>query len=258
VSLIGLSFLLELWLAEVEWSAACRAWVRPSLPPGSLPLVTAILGAVVMPHNLFLHSEIIQSREWNLQDKVVIRRQLRFEFLDTLFSMGIGWVVNSAMIITAAATFFRHGVAVTELAQAQELLHHLLGPAAALLFALALLLSGVSSSITAGMAGSSIMAGLFGEPYNIRDVHSRLGAGVTYLVALLAILVIPDPFQGLIYSQIFLCLQLPLTVLLLVTLTSSRKVMGEFANSLPTRVLLAACAAIVTVLNIQLLLSLVG
>lgn len=80
-----------------------------------------------MPHNLFLHSEIIQSRHWNLEDKALMEKQLRFEFVDTLFSMSIGWAINSAMILLAAATFFVHGVSVSELQQAQELLVPLLG-----------------------------------------------------------------------------------------------------------------------------------
>lgn len=92
-----------------------------------------------MPHNLFLHSEIIQSRHWNLKDKKLMEKQLRFEFVDTLFSMSIGWAINSAMILLAAATFFVHGVSVSELQQAQELLVPLLGANAAHIFAIALL-----------------------------------------------------------------------------------------------------------------------
>ena len=90
-------------------------WVTPSIPEGSILIVMSVLGAVVMPHNLFLHSEIIQSREWNLKDETVIRRQLKFEFVDTLFSMGVGWGINSAMVIIAAAAFFGR-TRVTELA----------------------------------------------------------------------------------------------------------------------------------------------
>lgn len=87
----------------------------------------SVPGAVVMPHNLFLHSEIIQSRQWNLKDKKVIKKQLNYEFLDTLFSMLIGWAINSAMILLAAATFFHTKTPVTELQQANRLLEPLLG-----------------------------------------------------------------------------------------------------------------------------------
>src|SRR5665648_566651 len=106
VSIIGISFLYELHLIDVDWVTAGVAWVKPSIPEGSMLLLMSVLGAVVMPHNLFLHSEVIQSRQWNLQDEKIIKKQLKFEFADTLFSMIIGWAINSAMIILAAATFF--------------------------------------------------------------------------------------------------------------------------------------------------------
>jgi manganese transport protein len=109
VSLIGIAFLFELHLIRVPWEEVAAGWVRPALPAGSLFIVMSVLGAVVMPHNLFLHSEIIQSRRWNLGDDKTIRRQPRFEFTDTLMSMSVGWAINSALIIVAAATFFGRG-----------------------------------------------------------------------------------------------------------------------------------------------------
>jgi manganese transport protein len=122
VSIIGLSFLYEIFLVDVDWSAAGISWVKPSIPEGSVFLIMSVLGAVVMPHNLFLHSEVIQSRQWNLQDEKIIKKQLKFEFADTLLSMIIGWAINSAMIILAAATFFKTGTKVEELQQAQSIL----------------------------------------------------------------------------------------------------------------------------------------
>ncbi len=256
VSLIGISFIIELLFVRVDWPAALTAWVKPSLPHGSLVIVLGILGAVVMPHNLFLHSEIIQSREWNLKDEKIIKRQLDFEFKDTLFSMSVGWIINSAMLILAAATFYAHGITVTELPQAHNMMHPILGPAAALIFAIALLLAGIASSLTAGMAGATIMAGMFGEEYNLKDLHSRLGVILTFGLAFVIVLFITDPLKGLIYSQIVLSIQLPFTVFLLVFLTSSKKVMGKFVNPLFTKGFLLICAAVVTYLNIRLLLSL--
>ncbi len=155
VSLIGLSFIYELTLVKIHWGQAAVAWVVPSMPHGSIPIIMSVLGAVVMPHNLFLHSEIIQSRQWNLKDKDVIKHQLRFEFADTLFSMLVGWGINSAMILVAAATFFVQGTGVDQLEQAQAMLRPILGDAAAVVFALALLMAGLSSSVTAGMAGGA-------------------------------------------------------------------------------------------------------
>ena len=255
VSLIGLSFLFELTLVDVPWGRAAAGWVVPSFPDGSLPIVMAVLGAVVMPHNIFLHSEVVQSRRWDLGDEAVIRRQLKYEFADTLFSMGVGWAINSAMILVAAAAFFGREP-VTELGQAQRMLGPLLGPAAAAVFALALILAGLSSSVTAGMAGGTVFAGMFGEPYDIKDLHSRVGAAGTLVAAAAAVFLIGDPFRGLVVSQMLLSVQLPLTIVTQIRLTSSREVMGKYANGKALKVLLWAVAAVVIVLNVFLLRAL--
>lgn len=256
VSLIGLSFLYELWLVDVDWVAAAVGWVTPTFPENSMLIITGVLGAVVMPHNLFLHSEVIQSREWNLEDEVVIKKQLKYEYYDTLISMIIGWAINSAMIIMAAAVFFRSGEVVDELGQAQQLLVPLVGSQAGTIFAGALLLAGISSAITSGIAGASIFAGFFNEPYQVRDIHSKVGMMVSFVPALLIIFVISNPFEGLIYSQMLLSVQLPITVFTQVYLTSSKKIMGSHVNSTWTKYLLIALASIVTILNIALLISL--
>jgi len=256
VSIIGLSFLFELSLVNINWSQAFTSWVLPRIPLGSIPLVMSVMGAVVMPHNLFLHSEVIQSRHWNLEGNEVIRKKLNYEFVDTLASMLVGWVINSAMILMAAATFHSQTVEVSSLDQAQAMLKPLLGNAAAIVFGIALLFSGLSSSITAGMAGGSIFSGLFGEPYNIHDTHSRIGVSVTLIGAAIIILLIRNPFQGLIISQMFLSIQLPWTIFLQIYLTSSKKVMGKYSNSFTEKLVLWSVAVTVTVLNILLLLSL--
>lgn len=253
VSIIGFSFLFELSIVPVEWGKAMAGWVTPSFPDGSMVIIMSVLGAVVMPHNLFLHSEIIQSRQWNLENESVIKRQLNFEFLDTLFSMIIGWAINSSMIIIAAAVFFTHQVEVTDLSQATELLRPLLGSGAAILFAIALLVSGISSTATCGIASGSIFSGMFGEDYNIKDYHSWHGVLISYIIALILIAFISDPFMGLVYSQMLLSVQLPITIALLVYLTSSRRVMGKFVNTLPMKVVLILIGVIVGVLNLALL-----
>ncbi len=206
-----------------------------------------------MPHNLFLHSEIIQSREFNKQDSAVMKKRLRYEFLDTIFSMGIGWAINSAMIILAAATFFNEGVMVEELEQAKELLVPLIGPSAGWLFALALLFAGFASSATAGMAGASIFAGMFGESYDMKDMHSQIGLALTYIPAVVLILFVEDSFQALLISQMFLSLQLPFTIFLQLYLTGSEKVMGIYKNRPSTAVMLWIIGIIVTAMNFFLL-----
>jgi manganese transport protein len=257
VSLIGLSFIYELSLANIDWIQASIGWVAPSLPEGSIVIVMSVLGAIVMPHNLFLHSEIIQSRQWNLQDEKIIKKQLDFELFDTLFSMIVGWAINSAMILLAASTFFKNNIRVDELQQAENILRPLLGNNASLVFAIALLFAGIASSITSGMAGGSIFAGLFGEPYDIKDRHSKTGVGISLLTALLIIFLIEDPFKGLIISQMCLSIQLPFTIFLQIYLTTSKKVMGKYANKKYTIVLLYSIGLIVTYLNLRLLMSVI-
>lgn len=258
VSLIGFSFLLELYMTNIDWLQAAKGWVTPDIPAGALPIVMSVLGAVVMPHNLFLHSEVIQSRQWNLEDDALIQRQLKYEFFDTLFSMLIGWAINSAMILVAAATFFQVGIHVETLEQAEAMLRPLLGGTASAIFALALLFSGFSSSSTAGMAGGSIFAGMFREPYNIKDVHTRWGVAITYLIAVLIIYFISDPFAGLVISQIVLSVQLPITIFLQIYLTSSPNVMGKYANKLRLKIILLIIGFLVSLLNILLLIDLLS
>ena len=144
-------------------------------------------------------------------------------------------------------------IPVTELSQAKEMLQPLLGSGAAVVFAAALLLAGVASSITAAMSGGSIVAGMFSEPYNSGDPHTRLGVVATLVVGAGAVFLVTDPFRGLILSQILLSIQLPWTILLQLRLTSSGKVMGRHANRGIEAFLLWLTAAVVVVLNIMLL-----
>jgi manganese transport protein len=253
VSLIGVSFIFELTLVHVDWGKAVTSWVIPSFPRGSMLIIMSVLGAVVMPHNLFLHSEIIQSRQWNLTDEATIKRQLKYEFGDTLFSMIIGWAINSAMILIAATTFFSNKISVSQLSQAKDMLVPLLGSGAAVVFALALLFSGISSTITAGMASGSIFAGIYKEPYDINDSHTKIGVAGTLTLALVLIFFIKDPFMGLVYSQMLLSIQLPITVFLQIYLTSSKKVMGKYSNGLSQKIVLGVIAAVLAILNIMLL-----
>ena len=256
VSVIAFSYLFELSLVQVDWPMAAFNWTVPSLPGGSMLVVMGILGAVIMPHNLFLHSEVIQSRQWNLEDPALIIKQLRYEFLDTLFSMSIGWAINSAMILLAAATFFANGVQVEELQQAKEMLVPLLGPNAANVFAIALLFAGFASTTTAGMAGATIFAGIFHEPYDMKDIHSRIGLIITYIPAILILFFINDPFFGLILSQALLSVQLPFTIFMQLYLTSSKRVMGKYANKPSTKYTLILLGVIVTLLNLFLIYEL--
>ncbi len=255
VSLIGISFIYELSLVNIDWGQAAMGWITPSMPDGSILIIMSVLGAVVMPHNLFLHSEIIQSRQWNHENEKVIKKQLRYEYTDTIFSMIVGWAINSAMILLAATTFFQTGTPVDELQQAQKVLIPLLGNNASVVFAVALLFAGIASSITSGMAGGSIFAGIFNEPYDIKDTHSKTGVLVSIVLAVAVIFLITDSFKGLLISQMILSIQLPITIFTQLYLTSSKKVMGKYVNHKSTTVLLLLICSAVTMLNVLLFIS---
>lgn len=255
VSVIGLSFIYEIFLVEIDWGAAAESWVVPSIPEGSMLIVMSVLGAVVMPHNLFLHSEVIQSREFNRGDDASIRKVLRYEFVDTLFSMAVGWAINSAMILLAASAFHHAGTAVSDLSQAKAMLEPLLGNNASNIFAIALLMAGLSSTVTSGMAAGSIFSGIFGESYNIKDSHTIVGVGLSLLLSLVVIFFIENPFQGLLISQMVLSVQLPITVFTQIYLTSSKRVMGKYANRRWSKIVLFGIAGVVTALNILLLVE---
>ena len=183
----------------------------------------------------------------------MIEQQLKYEFKDTLFSMIIGWAINSAMILMAAATLYQgNGHSIDDIHLAGSMLTPLLGNAASIIFALALLLAGISSSITAGMAGGTIFSGIFNHSYDIHHKDTKRGVLITMVPAALIILLIKSPFDGLIYSQMFLAIQLPITIFTQIYLTSSKKVMGKYANSKRLKIILFTIALIVTFLNICL------
>ena len=258
VSLIGLAFVFEICLADVSWAQTFVGWATPEFPVGAMPVIMGVLGAVVMPHNIFLHSEVIQSRQWNEQGDDVIKKQLKYEFFDTLTGMGAGWAINSAMIIMAAAVFYKQGIVVNDLPQVTKTLEPIFGRASSVVFALGLLFAGLSSSVTAAMAGGSVFAGIFIEPFDINDPHSRIGLAITLIGALAAIMILSDPFKGILWSQIALSLQLPFTIIPLIMLTSSKKVMGGYANRPYGAAVLWIVGLGVIGLNIALLVDLVG
>lgn len=253
VSVIGIAFMAEAGLVPVDWGAASRGWVTPSIPEGAMPVIMSVLGSVIMPHNLFLHSEVVQSQQFHLKGPVTIEKKLKTEYIDTIFSMGVGWAINSAIIFVAASAFFANGIAVDDLSQAGVLLTPLIGPLSADIFGIALLFAGIAASLTSSMAGGCIFAGMLGEPYDSADRHTRLGSLLTMIPAFLIILFISSPFEGLIWSQTFLSIQLPFTVFTLLYLTSSRKVMGRYANKGYTKLLLWFIGILVTFFNLLLL-----
>lgn len=257
VSIIGFCYLVEMLIVKPDLPSAALAAVYPSLDSRSILVAMAMLGAVVMPHNIFLHSEVIQSRDWSARDEKEREKLLRYEFVDTLLAMGVGWLINSSMVIVAAAVFFPKVVpgSLTDVARTLE---PLAGPLAALLFGIALLCSGFSSSITAAMAGGTIFTGFLKKSTDLRNPWFRLGVTITLIPALLIILLGLDPLKVLIISQATLSIQLPFTIIPLYLLTRSEKVMGRFRNTWRENTLMIITAVIVIGLNILLLYQTFG
>ncbi|MHA4990521.1 Nramp family divalent metal transporter [Cetobacterium somerae] len=250
VSIIGFSFIFEMDLVEISWEKVLVSSFVPNLNPSSILVALGVFGAIVMPHNLFLHSEIIQSREWDLSNEKVIKRQFRYEFFDTFFSMILGWVINLSMFVLSIACFYYKKIEVTDLSQAHELLIPLLGNRAALIFALGLLFSGFSSSITSGMAGGTIYSGIFEKHYDIKQKETIIGVLITSLGALAIIFSVKDVLQALVYSQAVLCFQLPLTIASQLYLTSNEKIMGRFKNNTLVNISILVIGVFITGLNI--------
>jgi manganese transport protein len=253
VSLIGISFLYELYLCKIHWDSVFVGCTVPTLPKGALPILLSVLGAVVMPHNLYLHSEIIQSRQWGGTEESAKKRHIRLEFFDTLFAMILGWAINSAMIVVAASIFYENHIPVNGLEQATGILKPLTGAAASNIFGFALVCAGIASAVTAAFSGGSVVAGMFHESFDIKDLHSKVGVIITLFGALGIIFFLTDTFKALIWSQIILSFQLPWTIIALLTLTSSKKVMGSFVNSFYLNILNWLIALIIIALNIMML-----
>jgi manganese transport protein len=251
VALIGLSFIIELSFVHVHWGQVLTASFVPDFPQGSMLVILSVLGSVVMPGNLFLHSEIIQSRQINLESEGFREEQMKYEFLDTTFSTFIGWAINSAMIVVAAAIFYSSNIQISELSQAHEMLTPVLGNFASFIFASALLLSAVASSITVGMAGGSIYTGIFGEPYDIKDSHTKAGVLLTIIPALIIFFLVKNPLSALIYSQALMSMQLPITIFFQIYATSSGKIMGKYRNTRFTNILLWTFGVVITLLNVM-------
>ncbi|MCX5643897.1 MAG: Nramp family divalent metal transporter [Phycisphaerae bacterium] len=254
LGIVGLCYLIELLLVRPDWAALAPSLVVPRINGASIYVAMAILGAVVMPHNIFLHSNVIHSRKWGIseQEKMAL---LRYEKVDTLSAMLAGWVINSAMIVVAAAVFARNHIVVNSIEQASATLRPLAGPLAGLLFSIALVFSGVGSSVTSSMAEVNVITGFLGKPEDPRTALYRISVFITAIPSFLIIVAGVDTFRILIFSQVVLSVQLPFTLIPLVILCRSRKVMGVFRSN--TRELAAAVviSAIVIVLNVYLLYS---
>ncbi|MDQ3810919.1 MAG: Nramp family divalent metal transporter [Chloroflexota bacterium] len=246
VGVIGLAYVFEVYLVKPDWGAVAQGVFIPRLTSEGLVIAMGMLGATVMPHNLYLHSGVILTRRHS--NPTLNVHISRAALVDSMLALNLAWLVNSAMVVMAAGTFFLHGVEVESIESAHETLAPLLGEAAAVVFAIALLASGLSSSTTATLAGQIIIEGFLNVRFGL--LLRRL---ITVIPAIVVLALGLDAYNILIASQVALSVQLPFAMLPLVWLTARRDVMGEQVNGWLTTLLASIAATVVIGLNVLLL-----
>lgn len=257
ISIIGLSFLAQMILAKPDLGEIVTGFV-PSLPnEDALYIAIGIIGATVMPHNLYLHSSLVQTRRID-RSASGIRKAIRFNFIDSVIALNLAFFVNAAILILAASAFFRNGLFnVSEIQDAHRFLEPLLGSQwAPVLFAVALIAAGQSSTITGTLAGQIVMEGYLHlrlAPW-VRRIITRL---VAIVPALLTIHYFGESATGelLVLSQVILSLQLGFAIIPLIHFTSDRERMGDFRIAWWIRVLAWICATIIVGLNVRLVID---
>jgi manganese transport protein len=254
LGIIALCYAIEVIIVKPNWVQLLPSIVVPRINNSSIYIAMGILGAVVMPHNIFLHSNVIHSRKWGISEKEKLSL-LRYEKIDTSTAMILGWIVNSAMIIVAAAVFARHHAVVTSIEQASATLAPLAGPLASLLFSVALVFSGVGSSITSSMAEVNVVTGFLGKPEDPRTLLYKVSVFVTAIPSFFIIVSGMDTFRILIFSQVVLSIQLPFTLIPLIVLCRRNDVMGAFRSSNREFAAALMISGIVIALNLYLLYS---
>ncbi len=252
VGVICAAYSLELLLAKPDWAAVGRHTLLPSLPDGQAVLIAVgMLGATVMPHVIFLHSQLVQSRNHST-DEAVKRRHYRLEQIDVALAMNIAFVVNAAMVIVSAAVFYPQGIRVDSIEQAHQSLLPLLGNLSGVAFAIALLAAGLSSAAVGAMAGETIIDGF---------VQVKLPSAVRRLATMAPAMVViglgVNPMQALVVSQAMLSFALPVAIVPLLLLTGRREIMGSLVNRPLTNHVGWLITALIAGLNTYLLAMIV-
>jgi manganese transport protein len=251
VGIIGVSFIAEMFFAQPVISEIAGGFI-PSIPDDTaLYIAIGIIGATVMPHNLYLHSSLVQTRKFD-RTPVEIRKAIRFNIIDSAIALNLAFFVNAAILILAASVFYKNGFfEVAEIQDAHKLLEPLLGTEwAPALFAIALIAAGQSSTITGTLAGQIVMEGYLNlriQPW-IRRLVTRL---IAIVPALLTIQIAGEESTGklLVFSQVILSLQLGFAIIPLIHFVSDRTKMGEFVIPVYVRVLAWLSAIIIVSLN---------
>ena len=256
VAIIALAFLIQVGLAKPDIKEVVRGFV-PSFPDSqALYIAIGIIGATVMPHNLYLHSALVQSRKIDTSD-AGIRQALRFNRIDTTIALNIAFLVNAAILILAAAVFFKSGNSnVAEIKEAHRLLPGFLGNTAPILFAVALIAAGQSSTVTGTLAGQIIMEGYLSLRINplLRRLITRL---IAIAPALIVIIIYGENRVDalLVMSQVVLSMQLGFAIIPLIHFVSDKQTMGKFVINPLTKIAAWVIAAVLIYLNIKMLVN---
>lgn len=248
VAVISISYTIELFLAKPDWTQVGIHTLVPMLPNGEAVFIAVgMLGATVMPHVIYLHSQLVQYRGKDLSIEGKIKH-LRMEKIDVGIAMNIAFIINAAMLIVSASVFYTNGIPVDTIEQAHKSLEPLLGSLSSGVFGIALLASGLSSSAVGTLAGQTIMKGFvnLSIPVNIRRL-------ITMMPALIIIFLGINPMNALVLSQVILCFILPFPVIQMLVIAKRKDLMGIFANKGLIRVLGIMIATIIIVLNAVLL-----
>jgi manganese transport protein len=254
VGIVGVSYLIEMFLVQPDWyQVIYHTFVPQFSGPESVLLATGILGATVMPHVIYLHSSLTQDRVVTRHPEQM-RRLFRFELADVFIAMGIAGLINMAMLVMAASEFYYRGLSdIGTIEQAHLTLVPLLGTAAATVFAISLLASGLSSSSVGTMAGQVIMQGFIGPwiPPWLRRIITPVWVRrlITMLPALIVIYLGLDPTRTLVISQVILSFGLPFAIIPLVLFTSRKDIMGVLVNHRITTIAASLVAGLIICLN---------
>ena len=244
VAVICGAYTIELFLAKPDWTQVALHTLIPSLPNGQAVLIAVgMLGATVMPHVIYLHSELVQSRNHSV-DIEEKKKHLHMEKIDIVIAMNIAFIVNAAMVVVSASVFFSRGLTVDSIELAHRSLEPLLGSLSSGAFGIALLASGFSSSAVGAMAGETVMDGFvdFKLPVNLRRV-------ITMLPGVIVILAGVNPMKALVLSQVSLSFALPVAIIPMLLITSRKKYMGELTNKKWVNVLGAIIVAMIIAFN---------
>lgn len=256
VGIIGVSFLVEMFIVSPVYADVVKGLVPSKLSGDALYIAIGIIGATVMPHNLYLHSSLVQTRRIK-RTRSGLKRAIRLNFLDTTIALNLAFFVNAAILILAAAAFYSRGYFhVAEIQDASVLLEELFGKTAPLFFGLALIAAGQSSTVTGTLAGQIVMEGHLNlriQPW-LRRLLTRL---IAIVPALFTMIYFGENALGelLVLSQVVLSLQLGFAVIPLIHFTSSKKIMGDLAISFWTKILAWSCAVVILYLNVRLVMQ---